>query len=152
MTGSTFLSVNHRIENERRAKFWGVASVKVACLQFRGSEHAASLKSRNAESLKRIFQEERGCRQEDSRHHAKALISQRDLEAVALTQISMASLLADTLPYPKLDLPPGIVLECLQGCDRVAAANEVRQWSDQRWVVDLFMDGESVGLPSCTMR
>ena len=153
MATNTFLAANRRLEDERRAKYCGTASIRVAALRFPSSRQiGTATKNKNAEALKRIFLEERGCRQEDSRHHAKAIISQRDLDAaLEETQFSNSSLLSDILPYPQLELPAELRLECLQGCDRLAAADEVLEGANKRWVVDLFLDGLS-SLPAlCTL-
>ena len=151
MAKNTFVEANRRLEDERRAKYCGTASIRVSSLQFRDRKRTESAsQSKIAESLKRIFREERGCRQEDVRHHAKAIISPQDLEAaLAGTDLTAARLAADTLPYPRLDLPPSIKLECVQGCDRLSAADEVLEGANTRWVVDLFLDGASFGDEVC---
>lgn len=142
MTGDTFIAANHRIDAERRAKYCGTASIRVASLRFRDAAQTTKRSHQNAESLKRIFLEERGCRREDSRHHAKAVVSQHTLEAaLANCDLSVTSLLEDNVPYPQLSLPDGVSLECIQGRDRLTAADEVLQGENNRWVVDLFLDG-----------
>ncbi|KAM4063620.1 hypothetical protein HRG_011295 [Hirsutella rhossiliensis] len=40
----------------------------------------------------------------------------------------------------RLDLPPEVKLECVQGCDRLTAADDVLDGANKRWVVDLFLD------------
>ena len=80
MARDNFVAVNRRFEDERRAKYCGTASLEVEALRFRSSKTVTLSRSKNTESLKRMFREERGCRREDSRHHAKALISQHTLE------------------------------------------------------------------------
>lgn len=142
MTGDTFIAVNHRIEAERRAKYCGTASIRVASLRFRDATHVATKSQKNAETLKRIFLEERGCRREDSRHHAKAIVSKETLEAaLAKSGLSVTSLLGDGVSFPQLSLPDGVSLQCIQGRDRLTAADEVLQGENKRWVVDLFLDG-----------
>ncbi|OAQ60878.1 hypothetical protein VFPPC_01919 [Pochonia chlamydosporia 170] len=88
-----------------------------------------------------MFRQERGCRKEDSRHHVKALIPQQVLEAaVARASIPSSSLMRDALPYPELEFPTGVKIECLEGHDRLAAADKVLQGSKKRWIVDLYLD------------
>lgn len=145
MAVNAFSVTNRRVENERRAKYCGTASIKVASLHFRDSvRRGTKSQKKNTESLRRIFLEERGCRREDYRHHAIAIVSQGDLErALATTQTPAASLTADTIPYPQLDFPEGCKLKCLQGCDRLAVADDILIGENKRWVVDLFVDGKS---------
>ncbi|UKZ53237.1 hypothetical protein TrVGV298_007029 [Trichoderma virens] len=59
------------------------------------------------------------------------------------SSISREMLMADTLPYPRLEFPPGFKIECIEGHDRLAAANEVLQGSKKRWIVDLYLDNLS---------
>lgn len=141
----TFVEASRRLEDERRAKYCGTVSIKVSSLQFRNRmQTEPSSRNKNAESLKRLFPEQRGCRQEDTRHHAKATLSQRDLDVVlAGTELTVARLVAGTLPYPQLELPTEVKLECVQACDRLAAADEILESANGRWVVDLFLDGSS---------
>jgi hypothetical protein len=89
-----------------------------------------------------MFIQEQGCRKEDNRHHVKALISQQVLEAaMARASIPDGALMADIIPYPQLEFPPDVKLECLEGHDRLAAADMVLQGSKKRWVVDLYLNG-----------
>ncbi|KAH7119294.1 hypothetical protein EDB81DRAFT_701221 [Dactylonectria macrodidyma] len=134
MPESSFTQVNRRIEEERRAKFCGTASLSISSLK-------PLLRTTNPVRRPRLYREEHGCRQEDNRHHAKATISQHDFE-IALTNagISASRLQNDALPYPRLELPPGVQLECLQGADRIMAADEVFDGTNKRWIVDLYLD------------
>ncbi|KJZ70775.1 hypothetical protein HIM_09825 [Hirsutella minnesotensis 3608] len=146
MATSQFMTVNRRIEDERRAKYCGTASIRVASLQFADPSQKRSLssQSRQVDALKRVFRKEHGCRQEDSRHHVKAAISRQVLEAAAArASIPSGGLMADILPYPELEFPPEIKLECLDGHDRLAAADKVLQGSKKRWVVDLYLNNLS---------
>ena len=144
MSSSTFLEVNRRIEEERRAKYRGTASIKLTALRFQASSERWKRNSAkgNVDCLKRMFQEERGCRQEDARHHAIAIISQHHLDAaLEAAGIPATRLLTDSLPYPELELPPHVQLECLQGRDRILAADDVLVGLEKRWVVNLFLHG-----------
>ncbi|WQF84245.1 hypothetical protein CDEST_09259 [Colletotrichum destructivum] len=140
MVDSSFTQVNRRLEEERRAKFCGTASISISSLK-------PTLSATNRvrppvpEPLKRLYREEHGCRKEDNRHHAKATISQHDFEAALLNAgISASRLQGDALPYPALELPPGVQLECLQGSDRIMAADEVFDDTNKHWIVDLYLD------------
>ncbi|KAH7112735.1 hypothetical protein EDB81DRAFT_670705, partial [Dactylonectria macrodidyma] len=146
MAGSSFIEVNQRIEEERRNKFCGTASIKITSLRV-PPQATNPTKHSDTDSLKRIFKEEHGCRQEDIRHHVKAAISQVDLEkALRNSGVLVTQLLDNALPYPKLELPPGTRLECLQGSDRITAADEIFDGIDKRWIVDLFLDDLSEDL------
>lgn len=109
--------------------------MRIASLAYQGEAYDETVNSNNRhiDALKRMFVQEQGCRQEDTRHHAKALISQKVLEAaVACSSITTGSLMADTIPYPELDLPPGTRVECLQGYNRLTAAEVVLRGPKQR--------------------
>ncbi|KAK1712146.1 hypothetical protein BDP67DRAFT_405004, partial [Colletotrichum lupini] len=140
MVESSFTTTNRRLEDERRAKFCGTASICISSLK-PALRTANRVRRPVPEPLKSLYREEHGCRQEDHRHHAKAIISQSDLEA-ALTKagITASRLQGDALPYPVLGLPPGVQLECLQGSDRIMAADEVFDGSNKHWTVDLYLD------------
>lgn len=141
MATDSFTEINQRIEEERRKKYLGTASIDFRCLGQPSILPNPTRKS-NVLALKRIFQEERGCRQEDSRHHAKATISSDVFQqALASANVSMERLREDNLPFVKLDIPQGVILECLQGLDRMSAADEVFSGSRKRWVVDLYSNG-----------
>ncbi|KZL65378.1 hypothetical protein CT0861_10703 [Colletotrichum tofieldiae] len=146
MLDSSFIQVNRRLEEERRAKFCGTASISTSSLKptLRTTNHVRRPVS---EPLKRLYREEHGCRKEDNRHHAKATISQHDFEAALLNAgISASRLQSDALPYPALELPPGVQLECLQGSDRIMAADEVFDGTNKHWIVDLYLDDLSDNL------
>ncbi|EJP60975.1 uncharacterized protein BBA_10074 [Beauveria bassiana ARSEF 2860] len=136
-------ATNRRIEEERRTKYCGTASLRVDSLSF---SHQKNLRfgdeaARNTAVLARIFREEDGLRQEDAQNHITAIINPQVLEtALASCNIDGSSLMRNILPYPQLELPVGVSLECLQGHDRLAAANDVFKGSDQRWIVDLYLD------------
>lgn len=141
MPGHSFVEVNQRIENERRAKFIGTASISFSSLKPPQTAHP--IRRPVTKPLQRLFREEHGCRQEDNRHHAKAIISQGDLEAALVRSgISLTTLKKDTLPYPRLKIPSGLQLECLQGSDRIMAAEEVFDGTHKHWIVDLYRDGK----------
>ncbi|KAL7940674.1 hypothetical protein V8C42DRAFT_336844 [Trichoderma barbatum] len=131
-----FTAVNRRLEEERRKQYCGTASLQLASLQYEKKPHA--------DTMKKIFRQERGCRKEDNRHHAKALISQQDLQAAMLrSSVRSEMLMANALPYPELEFPPDFKIECIEGHDRLAAADEVLQGSKKRWIVDLYLDNLS---------
>ncbi|KAF4339512.1 hypothetical protein FBEOM_6574 [Fusarium beomiforme] len=138
-----FTATSQRIEQERRAKFCGTASVKVASLKFRNLDDNGIRESLapNIEPLKRMFREERGCRQDDIKYHAKVTISPQALvAALDHTGLQRETLLDNNLPYPKLEIPPNNQIVCLQRYDRASAYAEVFEGGDKRWIVDLFSD------------
>ncbi|KAK2051942.1 hypothetical protein LY76DRAFT_527608, partial [Colletotrichum caudatum] len=140
MLSSSFIQVNRRLEEERRAKFCGTASISISSLKptLRGEDR---IRRSVPEPLKRLYREERGCRREDNRHHAKAIISQHDFDVALLNAgVSATRLQSDALPYPRLEIPPGVQLECLQGSDRIMAADEVFDEPNKHWIVDLYLD------------
>ncbi|KDN68704.1 putative conserved hypothetical protein [Colletotrichum sublineola] len=148
MLASNFTQVNRRLEEERRAKFCGTASISISSLKptLRGNDR---IRRSIPEPLKRLYREEHGCRREDNRHHAKAIISQHDFNVALLNAgVSATRLQSDALPYPRLEIPPGVQLECLQGSDRIMAADEVFDGSNKHWIVDLYLDDLSDELKS----
>ncbi|KAH6986815.1 hypothetical protein EDB80DRAFT_590078, partial [Ilyonectria destructans] len=135
-----------RIEEEYQNKFYSTASIKITSLRV-PLQIINPTKHSDTDSLKRIFKEEHSCRQEDIRHHIKAAISQDDLEnALRNSGVLVTQLLDNALPYPKLELPPGTRLECLQGSDCIIAADEIFDGIDKRWIVNLFLDDLSEDL------
>lgn len=130
-----FAIVSRRLEEERRKQYCGTASLCLTSLQY---------EEKSPQVMKIIFLQERGCRKEDHRHHVRAIISRQDLEAALLSSsVSTEMLMADTLPYPELQFPSGFKIECIEGHDRLAAAAEVLQGSNRRWIVDLYLDSMS---------
>ena len=126
-------------------KYCGTVSMRIASLRYQRHPQNiyASSKNQNVDAIKRMFRQEHGCRKEDSRHHVKALVSQHVLEdALARSTIPSGTPLADTFPYPELEFPPGVYIECLEGHDRLAAADKVLQGSKKRWIVDLYLDSK----------
>ncbi|KID94655.1 hypothetical protein MAJ_09375, partial [Metarhizium majus ARSEF 297] len=143
MAVENFTTVNRRIEEERRTKYCGTASIRITSLKYRDPAHdwVTGPKNNHVDAMKRMFRQERGCRKEDSRHHVKALIPQQALEAaVARASIPSSGLMTDNLPYAELEFPTGFKIECLEGHDRLAAADKVLQGSKKRWIVDLYLD------------
>ncbi|KAM3474863.1 hypothetical protein MY5147_004063 [Beauveria neobassiana] len=95
--------------------------------------------TRNIDAIERMFRQENGCRKEDSRHHAKAVISPQMLEAALRNAgISGEKLMSDALPFYELEFDPGLQIECIEGHDRLAAADNVLYGSKTRWIVDLY--------------
>ncbi|KAM3563318.1 hypothetical protein ARSEF4850_002385 [Beauveria asiatica] len=136
----SFEAVNQRIEEEKRAKFCGTASLRLSALEYRNPRRdGAGGSTRNIDAIERMFRQENGCRKEDSRHHAKAVISPQMLEAALLNAgISGEKLMSDALPFYELEFDPGIQIECIEGHDRLAAADNVLYGSKTRWIVDLY--------------
>lgn len=135
MTLRDFTIVNDRLEEERRKQYCGTASLCLTSLQYQ---------EKDPQAMKTIFRQEGGCRKEDHRHHARALIRQEDLEAAMLrSSVSREMLMADALPYPELEFPPGVKIKCIEGHDRLAAAEKVLPGSNKRWIVDLYLDSMS---------
>ncbi|KAF4417345.1 hypothetical protein CFRS1_v015900 [Colletotrichum fructicola] len=140
MVEYSFTQVNRRLEEERRAKFCGTASISISSLK-PALRTADRVRRPAPDPLKRLYREEHGCRQEDHSHHAKAIISQSNFDAAILqAEIPVSRLQSDALPYPVLRLPPGVRLECLQGSDRIVAADEVFDGTNKHWIVDLYLD------------
>ncbi len=136
---STFLEARRRLDNEQRSKYCGTVALKVSSLAFPSQTHASL--GWDTESLKKIF-EYRGGRQDNAHSRAKAIISRRELDAALTgTDLTPKRLEAAVPPFPRLNLPLGTRLECIQGCDRLAAADELFGGADKCWVVDLFLDG-----------
>ncbi|KAM3537313.1 hypothetical protein ARSEF1564_009766 [Beauveria bassiana] len=138
----SFKAVNQRIEEEKRAKFYGTASLRLSALEYRNPRRdGAGGSTRNIDAIERIFRQENGCRKEDSRHHAKAVISPQMLEAaLRIAGISGEKLMSDALPFYKLEFDPGIQIKCIEGHDRLAAADNVLYGSKTRWIVDLYLN------------
>ncbi|KAK0761653.1 hypothetical protein N5P37_005635, partial [Trichoderma harzianum] len=125
---------NRRLEEERRKQYCGTASLRLTSLQYQ-------VKPAHLDAMTSMFRQEHGCRKEDNRHHVKALISQQDLEAAMVNSaVSREMLMADTLPYPELEFPVDFQIECIEGHDRLAAADKVLQGSKKRWIVDLYLN------------
>lgn len=143
-----FRTVNRRIEEERRTKYCGTASLRLTSLQYQDQEYkhnvSPKIKKAHVDSITRMFDQEHGCRKEDERHHVKALISQQELEAAVLrASISSERLKADVVPYPELEFPTHVNIECLEGHDLLVAADKKLQGLNKRWIVDLYLDGAS---------
>ncbi|KAM0742711.1 hypothetical protein ACQRIT_002888 [Beauveria bassiana] len=140
MMAPSFEAVNQRIEEEKRAKFCGTASLRLSALEYRNPRRdGAGGSTRNIDAIERMFRQENGCRKEDSRHHAKAVISPQMLEAALRNAgISGEKLMSDALPFYELEFDPGIQIECIEGHDRLAAADNVLYGSKTRWIVDLY--------------
>ncbi|KAM3519857.1 hypothetical protein MY4038_009646, partial [Beauveria bassiana] len=142
-------TASQRIEEERRAKFCGTASIRLDAIRYNTSfsKRIGVQESTSVASLKILFREELESCQAGGKYRAKVLIRQEDLEkALNRSEISIASLIASSFPHPKLEIPSTTTLECLQGHDRLAAAEEVLEGSQKRWDVDLFLDDLSVEL------
>ncbi|KAM3522463.1 hypothetical protein MY4038_008610 [Beauveria bassiana] len=140
---------SQRIEEERRAKFCGTASIRLDAIRYKTSfpNQTGVQESTSVASLKILFREELESCQAGGKYRAKVLIRQEDLEkALNRSEISIASLIASLFPHPKLEIPSTITLECLQGHDRLVAAEEVLEGSQKRWDVDIFLDDLSVEL------
>jgi hypothetical protein len=148
MSVENFTTVNRRIEEERRIKYRGTASLRLTSLRYQDQEYKHNVnpktKKANVDKISRMFQQEHGCRKEDKRHHVKALISQQELEAAILRAlIPSERLMANDVPYPELEFPPGVKIECLEGHDLLVAADRKLQGAKKRWIVDLYLDGAS---------
>src|SRR4051794_12322984 len=124
-----------RIEEERLTKYRGTASVKLTSLRFQASDRSRwNSKKGDAGSHKKKNREERGCHQEDAQHRAIAVISQEHLDtSLKLAALPAARLLADCQPYPELELPPHVQLDCLYGQDRILAACDALVGTEKRW-------------------
>ncbi|KAH7029685.1 uncharacterized protein B0I36DRAFT_228315, partial [Microdochium trichocladiopsis] len=145
----TFVETNSRIDQERRAKFCGTASVSVRALCFTAPEWSTQTVTyrRTVEPYKRKFREERGSRTDEHQHHVKAVINAETL-AVSLQEanITVQQLREQKEPYVQLELPPGTQLQCLQRYEKVLAATEASGGAKDRWTVDLYLDDLSAEL------
>ncbi|KAM3526968.1 hypothetical protein MY4038_006584 [Beauveria bassiana] len=140
---------SQRIEEERRAKFCGSASIRLDAIRDKTSfpNQIGVRESTSVASLEILFHEELESCQAGGKYRAKVLVRQEDLEkALNRSEISIASLIASSFPHPKLEIPSTIRPECLQGHDRLVAAEEVLEGSQKRWDVDIFLDDLSVEL------
>lgn len=136
---------SRRIEEERQAKFCGTASIRLKAIRFKtsASQGISGKEARSVASLKRQFREELESCQASGRYRVKVLIRQDDLKtALIKSNTSRVDLMASSFPYPKLELPSTLTLECLQGHDCLAAAEDVLEGSQKRWDADIFLDGE----------
>jgi hypothetical protein len=128
MTSNELIETQHRIENEWQAKFCGTACIKVSSLSF---QEQGSLEQDQHDLFMRYA------------NHAKAIISQKILEdSASVSQISVQSLKATTRPYRQLEIPHGIRLECLQGCDQKEIIEKAANEGYELWPVDLFLSGQ----------
>ncbi|OAA59237.1 hypothetical protein LEL_10845 [Akanthomyces lecanii RCEF 1005] len=134
---------SRRIEEERQAKFCGTASIRLNAIRFKtsASQGVSGKEARSVASLKRRFREELESCQASGRYRVKVLIRQDDLKAALInSNTSRVDLMANSFPYPKLELPSTLTLECLQGHDCLAAAEDVLEGSQKRWDADIFLD------------
>lgn len=148
MSVETFTTVNRRIEEERRTKYYGTASLRLTSLRYEDQEYKHNVdpktKKANVDNITRMFQQEHSCRKENKRHHVKALIGQQELKAAVLhASIPSERLIANDIPYPELEFPPDVKIECLEGHDLLIAANKKLQGAKKRWIVDLYLNGAS---------
>lgn len=140
----TFVETNSRIDQERRSKFCGTASVSVRALCFTAPEWSTQTVTyrRTVEPYKRKFREERGLRTNEHQHHVKAVIDAETL-AISLREanVSVQQFREQKEPYAELELPPDTQLQCLQRYEKVLAATEAFDGARDRWTVDLYLDG-----------
>ncbi|KAH7032580.1 uncharacterized protein B0I36DRAFT_241209 [Microdochium trichocladiopsis] len=138
-----FAETNSRLDQERRAKFCGVASIRVNALCFAGPRWTTEMAPdrRILEPFKRKFREEKGFRADEHRHHAKAIISPELLDScLRNANIEAQRLREETEPYVELELPPNTQLQCLQQGEKALAACEAFDGAQTRWIVDLFLE------------
>ncbi|KAH7016538.1 uncharacterized protein B0I36DRAFT_254585 [Microdochium trichocladiopsis] len=139
----TFAETNSRLDQERRAKFCGVASIRVNALCFAGPRWTTELapERRILEPFKRKFREEKGFRADEHRHHAKAIISPELLDScLRNANIEAQRLREETEPHVELELPPNTQLQCLQQGEKALAACEAFDGAQTRWIVDLYLE------------
>ena len=140
MSRTGFRAVSQRIGSEKTIKHVGTASIRLDALYF---PHSKGLNRENVERLKRLFRKERGCTPGDIPNRIPAIVDGGQLREF----LSVSGISAERLGpgadgnHVKLELPPGVWLECLRGRHRVKAAEEALTSRDKRWVVDLFLAG-----------
>ncbi|KAB8218281.1 hypothetical protein BDV33DRAFT_175639 [Aspergillus novoparasiticus] len=138
MPGTGFRVASRRIQAEKSAKHIGVARTKLM-LEFPNSR---SLDPKNVQRLKNLFRGQRDCKPGDLQNRIPAVVDEATLgEALNASGLTRVALLSPGPDYPRLDLPPGVRLECLRGQHRVQAAKETSGSADTYWVIDLFIAG-----------
>ncbi|OCK76193.1 hypothetical protein K432DRAFT_463895, partial [Lepidopterella palustris CBS 459.81] len=89
-------------------------------------------------ALKREF--EKGCYRLRPSHHIPAIVDHNDLSYIlGVLELSLEELLARKTPLRPV-LRQGYHLQCLKGCDYIAAAKEVLPPSERWWTVDLYSE------------
>lgn len=134
-----FIDREKTLAGERSRKQVGSASILIASLDY---QHKVD--DDNVKRLVALLRAAR-CDRTDIINHAIATIDQDTLDqALARSGLTLEELSATSAGgYPELHLPPGLRLQCLHGADRLAAASQVLRPEDQRWVVDLYLTGDS---------
>ncbi|EKG09281.1 hypothetical protein MPH_13700, partial [Macrophomina phaseolina MS6] len=131
---------DERIDAERRLKYKGSARISLENLSF-SCHDADKLDSKFVHDLKERFESDQ-CFRLEVRNHIPATIDQTVLNgALQLSSISADALQNSGLNgYPRLTLPDGCRLVCLDGRHRLQAASEFFKFSDDRWwTVDLYL-------------
>jgi hypothetical protein len=140
MGDQVFLDWERELAAERHAKSRGSASIKLEVLDYEreADEH-------NTKRLQGLFKKG-GHFRLDSRNHVVAVIGPQALDAA----MQASGLTADMLlehpqgRYNELNFPPGFRLKCLHGLDSARAAARSLPPRDRRWIVDLFVGGDTI--------
>lgn len=135
------------LDAERRLKYRGSARISLENLIF-CSSNGSKLDGKVVNHLKARFESDE-CFRLDKRNHIPAKIDQKVLDrALQLSNISTDALQSNGLNgYPRLTLPDGCRLVCLDGRHRLQAASEFFKFSKNRWwTVDLYLSGSNYEL------
>jgi hypothetical protein len=137
MSYSMYSERQQALAEEKRVKYRGSASVKLEVLHFHCEPDP-----QNIQRLKKLFKKS-GCDRADVRNHVPVIITSQSLHtAIQDAGLSPDKILESQGCYTKLDFPPSFQLQCLHGIIRVQAVSHLPCWGDQRWVVDLYLEGE----------
>ncbi|KAL8939684.1 MAG: hypothetical protein Q9216_003224 [Gyalolechia sp. 2 TL-2023] len=150
MSGDTTNSSETAYEKRQsnlQSNFQGTAKVALRHLQFTesGQNPELHLDPKNIARLVQVFSIE-GCHRLDPANHVPALISENVLSrCLQKNSLSKANLLLQKRTPPDLKLDDDIVLSCLHGRHRIAAAQEVLLPIEKWWTVDLYSDSLDLG-------
>lgn len=130
-----FIDREDELARERGKMFVGSASVRLEAFKF-----SRKADNTNVERLLALLGDA-NCDRTDVKNHVVATIDTHTLER-ALQESSLTSLATDASgAYPKLELPLGMSILCLDGVDRLTAAREIFPHDEQHWVADLYLAG-----------
>lgn len=140
---TTLVTLDHQLEHEKHAKYRGSFNIRIDCINYKNTLIiGGKSQQKENQSLERLLEEENCSRRDNARYHAMALISPSILaESLRISGLDESNLKFTSAPYPRLELPDGIKLDCLHGSGRLAAANRLLSGPDKWWVIDLLLDG-----------
>lgn len=131
-------TIDSETSKDRRENSFGTALVRFQDLDF--DLFSSKDDGNNVKRLEKIF-ENGGCSQYKPENRIPALIEREVLKkSMEISGLSENELLSTGEP-PKLSLPPGCKLKCLQGRSRVRAAQSYLPTSKHWWAVELLSKG-----------